>query len=228
MSALDLVPILGQTVPGMSLLFPQRQNPFQAGDRQCLDPGGISISSFPNLMARRSLVENSLPQPNSSSRMGVSGSVPLFPNLQALQDDGIHGMDATGIALSCAAHRTGGKDFWRWRGGNVPVLVGWQCGITSQGRELYPNPRHPGVGGITADPGHNSLLSQLDDTDPQTVSFPLWRLSFLLSQPWMGIPWEAGGGSALLQGDSGSRFLRRSRQGCKFPLPILRPILGGY
>lgn len=124
MSALDLVPILGQTVPGMSLLFPQRQNPFQAGDRQCLDPGGISISSFPNLMARRSLVENSLPQPNSSSRMGVSGSVPLFPNLQALQDDGIHGMDATGIALSCAAHRDRRKGFLEVEGRECPCACG--------------------------------------------------------------------------------------------------------
>lgn len=86
-SALYLVSILGQTVPGMRLLFPQRQNPVQVGDRQCLDPGGISIGSFPNLITRRSLVVNSLPQPNSSSKMGFSGSVPLFPNLGALQGD---------------------------------------------------------------------------------------------------------------------------------------------
>lgn len=104
MSALDLVLILGWAVPGISLLFPQRQNPIQVGDRQCLDLSGISIGSFPNQMARRSLMENSLPQPNSSSRMGFSGSVPLFPNLGALQDDRIHGMDATSIAFFCAAH----------------------------------------------------------------------------------------------------------------------------
>lgn len=100
-SALYLVSILGQMVPGMRLLFPQRQNPVQVGDRQCLDPSGISIGSFPNLMARRGLVVNSLPQPNSSSRMGFSGSVPLFPNLGALQGDPQNGCNQHCFFLSC-------------------------------------------------------------------------------------------------------------------------------
>lgn len=135
-STLDLVSVLEQTVPGMGLLFPQRQNPVQVGDRQCIDPGGISIGSFPSLMARSSLVENSLPRPSSSSKMGFSGSLPLFPNLGALQDDGIHGMDATSIAFSCAAHWDRSKGF--------SEVEEWKCSC-SCGVEMGD---HPGVGGM--------------------------------------------------------------------------------
>lgn len=134
-SALDLVPVLGQTVPGMSLLFPERQNPVQVGDRQSFNPGGISIISFPNLMARRSLVENSLPQTNPSSRIRFSGSVPLFPNLRALQDDGIHRMDVTSIAFSCATHWNRSKGF--------SEVEEWKC-PRSHGVAVWDTPLREG------------------------------------------------------------------------------------
>lgn len=164
-------------------LLPIEVKPCQ-GWRQAVLRPWWNFGSFPNMMARRSLVENSLPKPNSSSRMGFSGSVPLFPNLRALQDDGIHGMDATSIAFFCAAHWDGNKGFSEVEEQKCPRS---QCGITPQGRGLYPNPRHPGVGGMLSDgiiTGiHEPCRSRTQcccpnsiRLIPQTVGFPLWRL----------------------------------------------------